>query len=100
MSFLLLALLAALAWFWLDSMKARDLAVHSARETCEQQGMQLLDATVSLARLKLARSSRGHATLARTYRFEYSHDGATRQTGFVQLRGHRIEAIGLANDPD
>ncbi|BCO31696.1 hypothetical protein TspCOW1_17990 [Thiohalobacter sp. COW1] len=95
---LLLILLAALVLFWLDSMKARDLAAAGARDTCHQQGLQLLDATVTLSRLGLTRTPRGHATLARTYRFEYSRDGATRQTGFIRLRGHRIETIGLADD--
>lgn len=94
----LLILLAVLVAFWLDSMKARDLAAAFARDTCQRQGLQLLDATVTLTRLGLARAPRGHATLARTYRFEYSRDGTTRQTGFIRLSGHRIETIGLADD--
>lgn len=93
----LIALLLTLGgvWFWLDSLKVRDLARASATETCRRQQLQLLDATVSLGRLKIGRNSRGRVVLMRVFTFDYSQDGVSRQQGFVVVIGHRVETVGL-----
>lgn len=93
---LLLIALGALAWFWLQSLRARDLAVRVAQDLCRRQDLQLLDATVALSALRLRRTPQGHVALHRTYRFEYSVDGVQRQLGFVLLLGLRLESAGLA----
>ncbi|WJW76106.1 DUF3301 domain-containing protein [Thiohalobacter sp. IOR34] len=92
----LLLLLAAGGWFWLDGLAARDRAVALARDTCERSGVQLLDGTVSLSALRLRRNPAGRVTLQRSFRFDYSSDGASRRQGFVVLLGRRLEAVGLA----
>jgi len=91
---LLIALLAA-AWFWHDSLGAREAANVAAFETCQRTGAVLLDGTVAFQRLEAVRVAGGALGLRRTYVFDYTRDGATRQQGFVVLTGHRIEAIGL-----
>lgn len=93
---LLLIALGALSWFWLQSLRAREVAVHAAQDLCAHQGLQLLDGTVVLNALRLRRAPQGHVTLHRTYRFEYSSDGERRQYGFVLLLGLRLESVGLA----
>ena len=45
--------LAGLAWLWLDSLRARETAVAAARAACNAEGLLLLDATVSIASLRL-----------------------------------------------
>lgn len=94
-SLLSLLIIFAAVWFWLDSLKARDLARTSATETCRRQGLQLLDATVSMGRIKLGRNTMGRVTLMRIFTFDYSQDGVSRQQGFVVLIGHRVESVGL-----
>ncbi len=94
-SLLSLLLVVALVWFWLDSLRARDVARQSAADTCNRQGLQLLDATVSMGRIKLGRNAEGRITLMRVFTFDYSQDGVSRRQGFVVLIGHRVESVGL-----
>lgn len=94
-SLLLLILVLGVVWFWHDSLRAHELARASAFDICNHQNMQLLDATVSLSGLRLARNDLGRVVLLRTYAFEYSGDGDSRSTGFVVLRGRCLESVGL-----
>jgi hypothetical protein len=80
----------AVAWLWLDSLKAREAAVSAAREACAHEGLLLLDDTVAIAALKLARDADGHLKLQRAYDFEYSDTGNNRRTGSVVLLGRRV----------
>jgi hypothetical protein len=91
---LLLALLGALVWFWLNTIRVREFALDAARDVCRRQDLQLLDATVALQRLTLRRAA-GQLRLERTFRFSYSDDGVTRGSGFVITLGNRVEQVGL-----
>jgi hypothetical protein len=92
---LAVALLAALAGFWHSSLAARELANRIAAETCTSANVQMLDGTVAIHRLRLVRG--GDAPLAwhRTYVFDYTSDGFSRQRGFVVLTGDRVDTVGL-----
>lgn len=83
-------LIAAIAWLWLDSLKAREAAVRAAREVCVAEGVQFLDDTVAISGLKPARDEEGQLTLQRAYIFEYSDTGNNRLKGSVVLHGHRV----------
>jgi hypothetical protein len=82
--------LAAIVWLWLDSLKAREAAIRAAREVCSAEGLQLLDFTVAIAGLKLARDGHGRLALQRSYQFEYSDTGNNRLKGSVVMLGHRM----------
>jgi hypothetical protein len=90
-----LAAMLALAWFWHDSLGAREAANAAALETCGRMGAALLDGTVAFRRLEAVRVAGGTLGLRRTYVFEYTLDGATRQQGFVVLTGRCVDSIGL-----
>jgi hypothetical protein len=45
--------------------------------------------------LRPARDATGRLALRRTYVFDYTEDGASRRQGFVILRGHDVEIVGL-----
>jgi hypothetical protein len=90
-----LAAMLALAWFWHDSLGAREAANAAALETCGRMGAALLDGTVAFRRLEAVRVAGGTLGLRRTYVFEYTLDGATRQQGFVVLTGRYVDSIGL-----
>ena len=92
---LLLAGLLALAWFWHDSLGAREIANAVALETCQRTGAALLDGTVAFQRLQAVRVAGGALGFRRTYVFDYTRDGATRQQGFVVLTGHSVDSVGL-----
>jgi len=98
LSWTLLALLAAMlatAWFWHDSLRARETANAAALETCQGTGAMLLDGTVAFRRIEAVRVLGGSLGLRRTYVFDYTRDGATRQQGFVVVTGRNVESIGL-----
>ena len=91
----LLAAMLALAWFWHDSLGARESANRVARDACEGIGAQFLDGTVSFRTLGPARSPSGRMTLRRTYVFDYTTDGVNPRQGFVILTGHSVDSVGL-----
>lgn len=91
----LLILLCALGWFWLDSIKVRELGVRSARDTCRREGVQLLDDTVAIRSVSLARDDRGHVALRRVYDFEYSGSGDDRFRGSVMLLGREVVLLDV-----
>lgn len=91
-----LLLLGLVAWVWFENSRAREIASRAARETCQQQNLQLLDSTVVLKRVQIQRQPGGGFGLHRAYQFEYSENLADRQHGFVILSGGRVDSIGLA----
>ena len=87
---------AALAWFWQDSLAARERANAAAMQACLDMGLQFLDGTVAFARIALIRSSGGWLTLRRTYVFDYTVNSIERRQGFVVMNAQRIQSIGYA----
>jgi len=88
-------LLGAVAWLWLDSLKAREAAVRAAREICAAEGLMFLDDTVAISSLKPVRNDEGRLTLQRAYDFEYSDTGDNRLKGSVVMRGHRVVLLNV-----
>ena len=85
----------ALGWLWLDSLRAREIAVRTARAACAADGLLLLDDTVAIAALRSARTEAGRITLERSYDFEYSDTGNNRLKGGITLRGHRVTMLNV-----
>lgn len=95
-----LCLLGILIWLWQDTLRAREIAIRVAVNTCQQQQLQLLDSTVSLQRIRPTRCAGGHVCLQRTFVFEYTTDGEYRQRGFVVMDGPQVSTVGLESRPD
>lgn len=91
--FFALLAVAALIWFWMDSLSAREVAVAAGRRACEQEGLQFLDDTVALARLRLARNAEGQLRFLRRYAFEFSDTGNNRRPGQVTVLGRQLQAV-------
>lgn len=94
-SLFLLLLLAALGWFWYDSMRALELARQVGKQACSNANVQFLDDTVASIGLALVRDASGRRVLRRTYRFEFSETGNTRLEGHVILFGGRVESVTM-----
>jgi len=94
-------IVGGLAWLWYDSLKAREAAVRAAREICASEGLMLLDDTVAISGLKLARDEGGRLKLQRAYDFEYSDTGNNRLKGSVVMQGHQLVVfnVGLRISP-
>jgi hypothetical protein len=87
--------LAALIWLWLDSLKAREVAVQAARAACTAEALLLLDDTVAITNLALRRDDEGQVKLQRAYDFEFSDTGNNRLKGSVVLLGHRVMLLNV-----
>ncbi len=92
---ILLALFAALAWLWWDSMQAREAAVAAARAACLAEGLLFLDDTVGIAAIKPARDADGRLLLQRAYDFEFSDTGDNRIKGGVVMLGRKVMLLNL-----
>jgi hypothetical protein len=92
---LLLVGIALLAWFWLDSLRAREIATGTMKEVCRRHGVQFLDDTVALARLGLRRDPVGQLRLRRTYRFDFTLTGVDRRAGTVVMVGSSLELMRM-----
>lgn len=93
--FIFIAALLALAWFWQDSLKSRERAIRAAALACQEIGAQLLDQTVALKKLRLARTEAGQVNLRRIYEFEFSLAGYERLQGRAYVLGQKLEQIQL-----
>lgn len=92
LSFLVLGLLA---WFWFASVQARDTAMQAARQACADEGLLLLDDTVSQTGLSPARDDEGRLRLRRSYEFEYSDTGDNRRRGSLVLLGGQVLLVNV-----
>lgn len=90
----LILLLAAFAWLWLDSARARELATEVARSVCRKRGLQFLDETVGLQRVGLRWTQSG-LRLRRMFGFDFSIEGAGRRSGWLILVGTSVEQFDL-----
>jgi hypothetical protein len=83
-----------LGWFWLDSLRAREIATGICRSLCTQRQVQFLDQTVALRRVGL-RWSRQGLRMRRVYRFDFSEEGVGRRTGYLIMVGMDLREISL-----
>ncbi len=88
----LIAVLIAAAWFWLDSARAREIAIGICRETSERYGVQLLDDSVALSKLSIRWPDQG-LRIWRQFSFDFSRDGAERLQGQLALTGINLDYL-------
>ncbi|HQT25076.1 MAG TPA: DUF3301 domain-containing protein [Burkholderiales bacterium] len=81
--------LSFVIWFWLDSLRANEIARAAGARACLDAGLQFLDETASV-KLAVRR-----LVLQRTYRFEFSDTGDRRLEGEVILVGKRVASLTL-----
>ena len=96
----LIVVLAAL-YAWQGALRTRDRARSLGQALCAKAGVQLLDQTIALERLRLRRFPGHGLRLWRCYRFEFSIDGTDRRRGSLDLLDGEIVAhdLGALADP-
>jgi len=94
--FLLLALFVGLLYWW-DASRAKEVARLHGRRACDREGVQFLDDTVVLSRVRLRRNANGQLAIRREYRFEFASDGGRRYEGHMVLLGNQL--LGLTLEP-
>jgi hypothetical protein len=97
MGTVLIALLvvSALVWLWSDARTAHERASTTVRALLRGTGAQLLDQTVVLERMRLGRTTRGRMVINRTYSFDISCDGFSRESGRLTLTGDSVQVLDL-----
>jgi hypothetical protein len=86
---------AALAWYWVDALRCKEIARAAGQHACQQAEAQFLDDTVEITRLRLRRDARGQPVLYREYRFEYTRSNDYRQRGEIVMLGRRVMRLAL-----
>lgn len=92
---LLLGVFGAVGWYWYAAMQAREQAVAAGRRACTAAGVQLLDESVALRRLRFARNDNGALQFQRDFGFEFSDTGDNRRPGVVRMVGTRVAWVSL-----
>ena len=95
MEIFIIIFIAIVAWIWFDSLKAQEIGIQAVRQACKAEGLQLLDETISLVKLRLARDDYGRFVLRRIYQFEFSEDGYNRRLGSVHLLGGKVALLNV-----
>ncbi|MDE2223677.1 MAG: DUF3301 domain-containing protein [Xanthomonadaceae bacterium] len=81
--------ITALGMWWYHALRLRERAVAHARRLCERRGLQLLDDSVALHRLRM-NWRHGGLHVTREYRFDTSLGGNDRRAASLTLLGDRI----------
>ncbi len=95
----LLMLLTLIGWWLLRNLGLRDRAMQLVRRECERSNVQLLDESIALSGVRLARNRRGRPGLVRRYAFEFTVTGEHRYDGYLDLHGQQLLHLELAPHP-
>ncbi|KPK50685.1 MAG: hypothetical protein AMS22_11860 [Thiotrichales bacterium SG8_50] len=93
--FLLVVLVVLAFLYWLDALRAKELAHQAGKARCDQDGVTFLDDSVVLNRVRLRRSRRGGISIYRNYLFEFSSDGSARYHGEIELLNRQVASVVL-----
>jgi hypothetical protein len=92
---MLLLATAVLGWQLLRGMHERAMQV--AVRSCREAGVQLLDATVALQQLRLARED-GQFGWRMDYGFDISADGQQRRSGRIRFHRGALKWVEMPRD--
>lgn len=90
-----LAIFGTVALAWVSARGAAEVAAHYGQRACSEIGVQWLDHTVVLERLRLKRAPDGWLRPLRRYRFEFSASGHDRQRGYLELLGTDLQWLRM-----
>ncbi|MEH6491926.1 DUF3301 domain-containing protein [Halopseudomonas sp.] len=95
----LLMLLILIGWWLLRNLGLRDRAMQLVRHECKRSDVQLLDESIALCGVRLARNRHGRPGLVRRYAFEFTVTGEHRYDGYIDLHGQQLLHLELAPHP-
>ncbi|MEI7757508.1 MAG: DUF3301 domain-containing protein [Bacteroidota bacterium] len=72
LEYILLGLLIAIVWFWIDTISKRELAIELGKNLSKQFDLQFLDETVACEKITLKRNEKGQVAILRCYEFMVS----------------------------
>lgn len=90
MELMIIILLVASLLYWLDSIRAKEVATEQAKKSCKKVLLEFLDDTVLIKKVRLRRNTRGQLSIYREYEFEFSSTGEYRYKGQIRLLGNYL----------
>lgn len=93
--FTLIIFLVTAFLYWLDSIRAKEIATEKAKEACKKVALEFLDDTVSVKKVRLRRNSAGRLVLYREYQFEFTSTGEYRYKGLVKFLAKSLQAVEM-----
>lgn len=85
--FITLIILTFIIFYWLDAIRAKEIAIHQSSAACKKVLVEFLDETVAIKKVRLRRNNRGQIAIYREYQFEFTSTGQYRYKGIVRLLG-------------
>jgi len=98
--FIILFILVALIFYWIDTIFAKEIAVKHGKDRCKELGVTFLDATVEITKTRLRRNPRGTVQFRREYSFEFSSDGIRRYSGEIVMLGKVLKELNMSAYPE
>lgn len=83
-------ILLSIVWYWLDGMRAKEIASSAGAHLCKKHNVYFLDESVAKTKVRMRRNHSGHVVFYREYRFEFTSDGAHRYRGKISLLGKHV----------
>lgn len=90
-----IASITAVILYWWSSQGMRQVALRVCREYCDNQGLQLLDESIGLRRIRFKRGEQGRPGLCWIYEFEFTATGYDRFRGRITMQSARVFDINL-----
>ena len=87
---IVLIFLLVIIFYWLDSIRAKEIATKNALSACKDTLIEFLDDTVVIKKVRLRRDIKGKIAIYREYQFEFSSTGDFRYKGMVRLLGQAL----------
>jgi hypothetical protein len=82
-------------WAWYAIMQGREAALAAGKRVCATQGLQLLDDTVAMSKLRFRFDKSRGPILSRVYGFEFTDTGDNRRQGVLVMEGTQLADIQL-----
>ncbi len=93
--FALFVILLSAFLYWLDSIRAKEIATTLSKEACKKVLLEFLDETVAIKKVRLRRNTKGQLSFYREYHFEFTSTGECRYKGIVKLLGKHLLDIEM-----
>lgn len=91
----LVILLVGVTWFWMDSMRCKEIARQAGHQACTKANVQFLDDTVENKKIWVRRSESGKLQFCRIFFFEFASDGASRYQGRIVMLGQEVKEVAM-----
>ena len=87
--------LLAIAGYWWDTSRCKELARDAGKAACIRYQVQFLDDTVERKKIWFRRSNTGRLQFCRLYFFEFTSDGLHRYQGRILMTGQTVADLSM-----